>query len=97
MPNDYSEKGKIFTVVIPKHPVEVTIQTVLHRIHGEVYVRPEGRIKDELNQSDQFIAVTHAEVFDLNGVSLYSSPFLTLNTDHIIWLIPVEIPQVQQS
>jgi hypothetical protein len=95
MQNDYTEKGKIFTVVIPKLPVQVTIQTVMHRIHGEVYVRPEARMKDELNQSEQFMAVTNAEVFDLNGVSLYNSPFLTLNIDHIIWLIPDELSQAQ--
>jgi hypothetical protein len=87
-------KGKIFTDIIRKDEVPVLIQTVTNLIHGHIYLRPEQRIKDELNSSqDQFIAVTDAEVFAANGELLYRSEFLTLNKRHAIWIRPDEEAQ----
>jgi hypothetical protein len=88
MPTQFDEKGKIFTNIISKKPIEVTIQTLSHRIHGEIYVRPDERIKDELDRSEQFLAVTNAIVYGPQNEELYHSDFLTLNLNHIIWLIP---------
>ena len=88
MPIQYDEKGKFFTDVITKLPQVVTIQTTLHLIHGEVYVRPEDRLKDELNHSDRFIAVTNASIFSLNGELLYRCNFLNINSDQIVWILP---------
>lgn len=85
---DFDEKGKIFTNIVPKTPVAATIQTSTHRIHGEVYIKPDERLKDELNHSEQFIAVTNAQIFNEQGEVAYDSEFLTLNKDQIIWLIP---------
>jgi hypothetical protein len=82
------DKGKIFTDVIHKIALPVVIMTQSHKIHGEVYVRPNERLKDELNSSDGFIAVTNATVFDHQGVELYTANFLTLNLKLIVWLIP---------
>ncbi len=84
----YDEKGKIFTQVISKKPVQVTIQTSHHLIHGKIHIRPNDRLKDELNQSEKFIAITDAAISNLQGTFLYRSKFLTLNIDHIIWMIP---------
>ena len=85
--------GKVFTDIIRKDEVPVLIQTVTNLIHGHIYLRPEQRIKDELNSSqDQFVAVTDAEVFAANGELLYRSDFLTLNKRHVIWLRPDEAP-----
>ena len=85
---DLGEKGKIFTNVVPKTPVPAIIQTITHRISGEVYMKPDERLKDELNRSEQFLAVTDAKVFNENGDVIFTSKFLTLNRDHIVWLIP---------
>jgi len=85
---DLGEKGKIFTNVVPKTPVPAIIQTITHRISGEVYMKPDERLKDELNRSEQFLAVTDARVFNENGDVIFTSKFLTLNRDHIVWLIP---------
>jgi hypothetical protein len=84
----FDEKGKIFTNVISKIAVPVTIQTSTHRIHGEIYIRPEGRLKDELNNSDQFLAVTNATVYAADCQELYHCSFLTLSLRQIVWLIP---------
>lgn len=98
MNSTFDEKGKIFTRVISKRPVSVTIQTESHLIHGMIHIRPNDRIKDELNQSSEtFIAITDAVVFNPKGQELYRANFLTLSTHHIIWLIPDEdliVPQV---
>ncbi len=88
MVTNIDEKGKIFTNIIAKSPLPATIQTDSHRIHGEIYVRPNERVKDELNRSEAFLAVTNATVFGPQGEILYRSNFLTLNLQHVIWLIP---------
>ena len=90
MITEFDDKGKIFTNVVSKRPVAVTIQTLHHLMHGEIHVVPGERLKDELNSSEKFIAVTNAEVKDASGSTLFRSAFITLNLDHILWLIPDE-------
>ncbi len=90
MVTQYDEKGKIFTQVISKKPVPVIVQTTQHTIRGILHVRPSERIIDELNASIQFIAITEANVLDPQGNLLYKSNFLTLNKEHVIWIIPDE-------
>jgi hypothetical protein len=85
----FDEKGKFFTPVITKEPVPVIIQTVLHRITGNFYVRPEERIKDELDRAEVFLAITDATISDLNGQEIFSGDFITVNRHHIIWILPV--------
>ena len=85
-------KGKVFTHVVHKNEVPALIQTSAHRIHGHIYVYPENRLLDELNQADQFIAVTQAIVMDAAGQELYRSNFLSLNRAHIVWVLPEEEP-----
>ncbi len=84
------KKGKIFTQVISKKPVPVIVQTTQHTIRGTLHVRPSERIIDELNASIQFIAITEASVLDLQGNLVYKSNFLTLNKEHVVWIIPDE-------
>ena len=86
----YDEKGKYFTDVITKDAVVCIIQTLMHRIRGKVHVRIGERLKDEIDQSKQFIAVTDAIVYSLQGQELYNSDFVILNRDHVVWLIPEE-------
>ena len=89
----YDEKGKIFTHVISKNPVLATIQTLTHRIQGTVHVREGDRLIDELTNAGQFLAVTGATIFTFSGQALYRSEFLTVNRDHIVWLLPTEESQ----
>jgi hypothetical protein len=85
----YDEKGKFFTDVITKEPVPVVIQTLAHRIEGNVHVRVGQRFKDELNNSEeQFLAVTEATIYNTNGETLYTAPFLTVNRKLIVWVLP---------
>ncbi len=87
---EFDDKGKIFTNVIPKRPVAVILQTPIHRIKGCMHVRPSERLKDELNRSEKFVAITDAVIYDSSGVEIYRCDFLTINSDQIHWLIPEE-------
>ncbi len=84
----FNEKGKFFTEVIPKEMVEVIMQTTTNRIQGSVHVRPDQRLKDEINQSELFVAVTNATIFDQSGKEIYTCGFLAVNREHIVWLFP---------
>src|SRR5512133_788954 len=88
MITEFDEKGKIFSNVIAKKPTAAVVQTLTHRIHGEVHVRPSERLKDEMNRSEKFLAITNAIVYDTRGQEIYRCGFLTINRDHIVWLIP---------
>ncbi|MEI8131707.1 MAG: hypothetical protein WCG34_04690 [Leptolinea sp.] len=88
--SNFEEKGKIFTQVVSKKPINVTIQTTSQLIRGKIHIRPEDRVKDELNRKDLFIAVTDATVFSAEGKALYQSGFLSVNTEQIVWLLPDE-------
>jgi hypothetical protein len=50
----FEDKGKIYTNIVSKTPIDVIIQTPNHQIHGKVHVRPNGRLKDELTSSEHF-------------------------------------------
>ena len=88
MDNQLNDKGKIFTNIIAKRPVPMTIQTITHKMRGEIHVRPNERIKDELNRSEPFLALTNAIVYGTGGEELYRCSFLTVNLQHVVWLIP---------
>ncbi|OGO34561.1 MAG: hypothetical protein A2W35_06065 [Chloroflexi bacterium RBG_16_57_11] len=92
----YDDKGKFFTDIILKEAVPVLIQTLTNRIHGNIYVRPGERIKDQINQEDMFLAVTDAIIYDLSGEELYHCDFLLVNRAHLIWLMPEDQEQNQE-
>jgi hypothetical protein len=90
MLSSFEEKGKIFTHVVTKRPVDVIFQTLENRIEGKFHIRPDDRLIDELNQSEGFMAITDARVYDLQGKILFTSRFLTVNRSHIVWVAPME-------
>ena len=85
---EFNEKGKYFTDIISKVAVPAVIQTVTHRIEGSVHVRLDGRVKDELDRSEPFLAVTNAKVFGLDGAVLYETDFMIVARSQIVWVIP---------
>lgn len=84
----FDDHGKFYTMVISKEAVAVIIQTIDHRISGQIHIRPGERLKDEINREDPFFAVTDATILDENGAPLYRSEFLAINRQQIIWLLP---------
>jgi len=86
-PNN-EERTKVFSNVIFKHPVAVLIQTGKYKITGNVHVRPDDRLRDELNKSERFVAVTDATVYDREDQVVYESKFIAVNISQIIWIVP---------
>lgn len=66
----------------------VIIQTAHNRIIGNLHTRENERIKDALNSTEAFIALTHVQIFDVDGkVELNKSDFLAISRRNIIWVI----------
>jgi hypothetical protein len=85
---EYDEKGKIFTDIITKRSVYATVQTTTHLMRGHIHVRNDQRIKDELDLDEKFLAVTDVNVLAPDGHILFEAPFLAVNREHIIWVLP---------
>jgi hypothetical protein len=85
---EYDEKGKIFTDVVSKVAVPATIQTTTHLIRGNLHVRRDQRIKDELDTNENFLALTEVSVLGPDGQTLFQAPFLAVRRSHIVWVIP---------
>jgi hypothetical protein len=86
---EYDEKGKFFTNVVQKIPVPSVVQTTSNLVRGFVHVRQNERYKDELESDEQFLAVTDATVTDPAGNTLFSGPFLAVQKDQIVWIMPL--------
>ena len=87
---EYDDKGKFFTDVIFKNPVDVFVQTTTGLVEGTVHVQKDERLKDELDRSERFLALTDASVFNLAGEKVYEADFIALQRGQIIWVIPRE-------
>ena len=85
---EFDEKGKIFTDLITKIPVQAIIQTTSQLVRGKVHVRQGERLKDELDRDEPFLAVTDANVVGEDGQPLFETPFLAVSRSQIIWVIP---------
>jgi hypothetical protein len=75
---------------VPTERIEALIRTVDQLIVGRLHAQPGKRLKDEMNhESNRFIAVTDARVYDTSGQHLlYASSFLLLANDHIVSVAP---------
>lgn len=85
---EYDEKGKIFTDIVSKVAVNATVQTTMHLMRGRIHIRRDQRLKDELDQKEDFLALTNVTVLNTDGSPLFQAPFLAVQRTHIIWVIP---------
>jgi hypothetical protein len=95
---EYDERGKIFTKVINKVPVDVIIQTTAQLIYGKIHVKPDERLSDEINYDLEFLPVTNAIVYSLEGKIMYEANFISINRAQIVWVLPnTELLEPQQK
>jgi len=88
MPQEIDDKGKIFTEVIHKQPIQVIVQTRNNRILGTMHKRSDNRMIDKLNSAETFVPMTNVIVMDVDGkTELLKNDFLALNLNEIIWLV----------
>jgi hypothetical protein len=91
MVTQFDEKGKIFTDIVSKQPVKVLIQLLTSQIRGEIHVKRDARIKDELDSTVKFLAVTNATILSVDGSAILTKcRFLSVNINQIISVIPEE-------
>jgi hypothetical protein len=69
---------------------KVTILTSSYRIKGYINLIPGGRVTDFMAEARDFIAVTNAEVWELQvgGRQVLSAPFINVSRDHIEIILP---------
>lgn len=84
----YGPRGKYFTDVIRKQPQPVLIETEHGRIEGVIHVHPDHRLLDEINDGPPFLAITEARVHQ--GKDVIECPFLALNRERVLWVVPSE-------
>ncbi|MFQ5407998.1 MAG: hypothetical protein ACE5FI_06190 [Anaerolineales bacterium] len=88
---EYDSKGKAYTKILTKDTVRARVQLPTHQIYGDVYLKRGERVKDEIEFAEQFLALTDVEVYDVDGEkSLFTTPFITINREQIIWLLLVD-------
>ena len=85
---EFDMKGKYYTDVVRKLPVAAVIQTTFHLIRGFVHVKDGERLKNELERDEKFLAVTDANVFASDGSVIFTAPFMAVQRDQIIWIMP---------
>jgi len=85
---EYDENGKIFTDIVSKISIFVTIQTTTHMMRGRMHVRRDQRVKDELDLDENFLALTDVYVQGPDGQTLFHAPFMAVKRSHIVWVMP---------
>ncbi len=85
------EKGKYYTTRVTKRSAQILACAQGTLISGLMHLTLENRIKDELNSSDRFFAITNAQVREMSsGKLLYESQLLVLNKDQLNWVLPID-------
>jgi hypothetical protein len=87
---EYDEKGKIFTEVVTKMAIPSVVQTTQHLIRGNVHVRRDERLKDELDRDELFLAITDARVIGADGQTLHQARFMAVRRAQIVWVMPAQ-------
>jgi len=87
---DFDDKGKIFTEVVPKIAIPAVVQTTQHLIRGNVHVRHDERLKDELDRDELFLALTDASVLGTDGQSIHKARFMAVRRAQIVWVMPAQ-------
>jgi uncharacterized protein DUF6812 len=70
---------------------KVVILTTNHRIKGYISLYSNARLTDYIVEARPFIAVTDAEVMDINGYLIFNASFLNVQKDHIEIIVPADM------
>jgi len=87
---EYDDKGKFFTDIISKTPVDVFVQTTNGLVQGILHIHRDERLKDELDRDEIFLALTGASVISADGEVLYKNDFIAIHRGQIVWVMPKE-------
>lgn len=85
---EFDDKGKFFTEVVSKVSIPAVVQTTQGLIQGNVHVRRDERLKDELDRDEFFLAMTDAQVIGADNQVLHEARFMAVRRAQIVWVIP---------
>ena len=94
---EYDNKGKFFTDIISKTPVDVLVQTTTGLVQGILHIHRDERLKDELDRGKNFLALTEASVINADGEILYENDFIAIHRGQIVWVMPREGEEETES
>jgi len=67
---------------------KIMILTGTYRVKGFIELVPGARVTDYMVEAKDFIAVTDAEVRDLNDRHIVNTPFLNVSRDCVQIVVP---------
>ena len=70
---------------------KVVILTKNYRIKGNISLYSNARLTDYIVEAKPFVAVTDAEVMDINGNLIFNASFLNVQKDHIEIIVPADM------
>jgi hypothetical protein len=86
-----NEKGKVFTTRVTKRRLLVTACVREWIIQGAIHLTGDNRLKDELNESETFIAVTDAQVNHAQSEQpVFKTAVVIVQKAEIAWIFPHE-------
>ena len=72
-----------------KEALPVILLTSTYRIEGQLHVVPGGRLLDEINKEREFIPLTKASIYALDGETpLDVLDFIALNKNQVVMIAP---------
>ena len=83
---EYDEKGKYFTNIVTKAAIPAKIKTQTNLVEGDIHIKPDERLKDELDLPEPFLAVTNATVYTEAGQIAFQTSFLAIRREQIVWV-----------
>jgi hypothetical protein len=66
---------------------QVVIFTMHHRIEGELHLSSTQRLSDRMNQAKDFVPITSARVYSLDGRLLYDTDVVMVHRAHVIMMM----------
>jgi hypothetical protein len=82
-------EGSPVAVRAVKESIRVILLTSTYRVEGYIHVVPGGRLLDEINKEREFIPVTKAAIYTLDGEApLDILDFVALNKCQVVMVAP---------
>lgn len=73
-----------------KEKIRVIVITAHMRLEGDMHVVPGGRLLDEINKEREFLPVTDATIYDVQGENVIDTlEFIAINKHQILLIAPI--------
>ena len=66
---------------------QVVIFTVHHRIEGDLHLPSTSRLSDRMNQAKDFLPITSAKIYSMDGRLLYDTNVVMVHKAHVVMMM----------